>query len=1269
MKSLSTKNIEQFLKEIESLKAKVSVLEQYETDISTPKNNIIPSNLASFTWLENSPVCTKIIDVDFNLQYMSKSGVAKLKIDDINKFYGKPYPLNFYSDSFKIPMKDGLIEAKASGKPITQEASILDADGNEIWFNSTLIPINDTDGNLDYFLIVSSDITARKQAQIDLIESEEKLKQALQITGLGTFMFDDSTNLFETSPISDIILGIDNSYKRDIQGWENLVHPEDFENAQLLLDNTNTASVSSEFRIIRPKDKKTIWLLGHAKLEFNTNGIRTKITGTIQDISSRKEAEKTIRENQDFNESLLKTSPNIIYVHDLNKKRNVYNNNGGVKILGYSKQELIDFGDRFISLYMHPDDYKTYTNKTIERYGIMKDGEVIDLEYRIRYKNGNYRWLHSRETIFKRSENGEPSQIFGIAGDITERKEAEKIIRDSQDFNESLLKTSPDIIYVYDIIEQKNVYSNEGNLKVLGYTPKEIENYGENLISNLMHPTDYKFYLDNIIPKYQHAKDGQIIEYENRLKHKNGSWCWLHSKETIFKRTQDGTPSQIFGIAGNITERKIAEEKLRASQANLKSTFDISPSIISTVNLTTGYFMNVSPAVTRILGFTPEELISRPFIEFIHPDDRPRTTDKVVEKKENKIFTAFENRYLCKDGGYKWIAWQGTAPNENGIVTAIGSDIDLKKQNEEKLKLSAERFERWKSSNFIGILQSNTKGDIIDANDTILDMLGYTKAELLDGKLNWAKLTPPEFLSQDAKAIKEAEEKGFWTPFEKEYYHKDGHRIPIIIGGTLFKETQNEFIVFVINLTESKETEKDLKESEEFLNLTGEVAKVGGWELNLASNMVKWSKETKSIHEVSLDYQPCLDTAISFYHPEDQERVKKLVSDAIENGNLYSYEARIITAKGNQKFVKATGQPVFKDGKCVRLYGAFQDITERKKVDEELENYRKQLETENVLLKKEFSLSFSYEDIVYASDEISNVLTQVEQVASTDATVLILGETGTGKELIAKAIHNTSNRKNNSLIRVNCGAIPSELIESELFGHVKGSFTGAINNRIGKFELADGGTIFLDEIGELPLNLQPKLLRAIQEGEIEPIGSSELRKLDVRIIAATNKNLKQEVLEKHFREDLYFRLNVFPIDIPPLRKRIEDIAVLTDYFVNKYTKKHGKHIKYISDGTIQQMKSYNWPGNVRELENLIERAVIISNQDVLVMQEFENTSPNKTNIKNHNKTLNEVQRDYILKILNETQWKIDGKKGAAVLLDIKPSTLRDRMKKLHIKRQ
>jgi transcriptional regulator with GAF, ATPase, and Fis domain len=340
---------------------------------------------------------------------------------------------------------------------------------------------------------------------------------------------------------------------------------------------------------------------------------------------------------------------------------------------------------------------------------------------------------------------------------------------------------------------------------------------------------------------------------------------------------------------------------------------------------------------------------------------------------------------------------------------------------------------------------------------------------------------------------------------------------------------------------------------------------------------------------------------------------------------------------------------------------------ELKIANKELKKLRTQLEQENFYLRNELDLVFNYEDMVYGSAEFSNVLTEVEKVAPTNATVLLLGESGTGKELLARAIHNTSLRNKKPLIKVNCSAIPRELIESELFGHKKGSFTGAFSDKTGKFELADGGSLFLDEIGELPLDMQPKILRFLQEGEIEVVGGTVLKKLDVRVIAATNRNLKQEIEKKQFREDLYFRLNVFPIDVPPLRKRKDDIPLLIEHFVDKFNKSYDRRIKFIPDDTMNKLKSYDWPGNIRELENLIERAAILSNGETLLIPGFESAAQQTKNpINNKDLSLDAAQRNHILQVLEQCDWKISGANGASALLDLKPSTLRDRMSKLGI---
>src|SRR5690606_12951714 len=276
-------------------------------------------------------------------------------------------------------------------------------------------------------------------------------------------------------------------------------------------------------------------------------------------------------------------------------------------------------------------------------------------------------------------------------------------------------------------------------------------------------------------------------------------------------------------------------------------------------------------------------------------------------------------------------------------------------------------------------------------------------------------------------------------------------------------------------------------------------------------------------------------------------------------------------------------------------------------------------------------------------------LHQVNQVAPTETTVLVTGESGTGKELLASAIHNNSTRKDRPLIKVNCATLPKDLIESELFGHRKGAFTGAIANKVGKFTLADGGTIFLDEIGELPLELQPKLLRAIQEGEIDELGGTKTIKVDVRIIAATNRDLKEMIREGKFREDLYYRLNVFPIDNIPLRARKDDIPLLAQFFLKKYTVKAGKAFKRISKDTINVLLNYDFPGNIRELENLIERAVIVESGTTLKPGRW---LPERDNViaTNEFTSFESKQREYIVEVLNHTNWRVSGPNGAAVIL-------------------
>jgi transcriptional regulator with GAF, ATPase, and Fis domain len=354
--------------------------------------------------------------------------------------------------------------------------------------------------------------------------------------------------------------------------------------------------------------------------------------------------------------------------------------------------------------------------------------------------------------------------------------------------------------------------------------------------------------------------------------------------------------------------------------------------------------------------------------------------------------------------------------------------------------------------------------------------------------------------------------------------------------------------------------------------------------------------------------------------------------------------------------------------------GVSVDVTQRRQMEIELrdnlaeiERLKNQLEKENLYLREEIKGNKGYENFVGKSNAHDYVLFKVKQVAPTDATVLILGETGTGKGMIAHAIHEMSARRDHPMVTVDCTALPANLIESELFGREKGAFTGAHAKQIGRFEVADGGTIFLDEIGEMPLELQAKLLRTIQEGEFERLGSPRTIKVDVRVIAATSRNLKAEIQNKRFREDLYYRINVFPISIPALRMRKDDIPLLVAHFIDKYARKMGRRYETVPENTMKFLQDQLWPGNVRELEHIIERAVIISPGPVLQLADVPVTEASKTK-KASSKGLVAMEREHILRALEETCWKINGKTGAASLLGLHPSTLRFRLKKLDIKR-
>jgi formate hydrogenlyase transcriptional activator len=481
----------------------------------------------------------------------------------------------------------------------------------------------------------------------------------------------------------------------------------------------------------------------------------------------------------------------------------------------------------------------------------------------------------------------------------------------------------------------------------------------------------------------------------------------------------------------------------------------------------------------------------------------------------------------------------------------------------------------------------------------------------------------------------------------------------------------------VLDITERKAAENRLRESEARFRTVADSAPVLIW-------MSGTDKLCNFFNQPWLDFtgrtleQEMGNGWADGVHPDDFEGCLQRYQESFDARQSFVMQYRLKRHDGEYRWILDNGVPRFDaQGNFAGYIGSCVDITERKQREEELyaalaevRRLKDQLHHENEYLRQEANAQLSQDKIVGQSPAIRRILAQVDQVAATDATVLLLGETGTGKEMVASAIHDRSPRRERVMVRVNCAAIPTALIESELFGREKGAYTGALSKQIGRFELADNSTLFLDEVGELPMDVQVKLLRVLEEKRIERLGSSKPVKVDIRIITATNRDLEKSVREGTFRKDLYYRLNVFPISVPPLRERREDLPQLVGTFIGEFSKTLGKNIESISSDSLEAIQQYAWPGNVRELRNVIERAMIIATGPRLKIGVPKAKPPGTINgATARSLTIKDTERDHILSVLEMTNWRVRGKKGAAEILAIHPSTLESRMAKLGIARK
>lgn len=736
-----------------------------------------------------------------------------------------------------------------------------------------------------------------------------------------------------------------------------------------------------------------------------------------------------------------------------------------------------------------------------------------------------------------------------------------------------------------------------------------------------------------------------------------------------------GQPAGGNGPQSDTTERRpgslTSEDRERTSRALLNATAD--SALLIDKN---GIIIDANKNLAASLGKSRERILGTVIYDYFPPN--------LTEQRRRKEFEAAREKKLVRFEDYRNERWM-----ENSVYPVFDShgelvqfaifshDITHRKEIEHALKQERDKTNTYLDLAEVILMALDKNGHITLINRKGCNLLGYSHHQLV-GK-NFFNTFIPDGLKTKIREVFQdiLEEK---SPLQ-EYYEnpiltKSGEQKIIAWHNTVLRNETGKITGTLSSgedITKRKMTEKALRESERYYRTLFESASdtifimedVSFLECNQqALNLFRCSRE-HLLGKNPMDFSPP-------FQPDGQDSREKAnrIIEKVRKGLPQSFEWRHRRPDGGLFDAEVHLAPLnLKDQK--RFIAVVRDITERKKAEELLNNalaevrrMKEAAEAKNIYLFKEIQIARQHGDIIGQSESIKSVLALAEQVAKTDSTVLILGETGTGKELLARAIHNMSSRRERPLVTVNCAAIPGTLVESELFGREKGAYTGAATRQIGRFEIANKSTIFLDEIGELSLEIQAKLLRVIQEGQIERLGSARTIAVDVRIIAATHKNLEQEINEEKFRRDLFYRLNVFPISIPPLRDRKEDIPILVWSFVDEMGGKMGKRIEKIPQQSIDALQNHDWPGNIRELRNVVERAMILSGDAILRIPPL---SP-RTDETGEIKTIAEVERQHIIDILESTGWRVRGKDGAAEILGMKPTTLESRMQKLHIKR-
>jgi len=688
-------------------------------------------------------------------------------------------------------------------------------------------------------------------------------------------------------------------------------------------------------------------------------------------------------------------------------------------------------------------------------------------------------------------------------------------------------------------------------------------------------------------------------------------------------------------------------------------------------------------------GLTAKQALDSGWQVAIHPDDLPRILETFREALNSVKPYEVEGRFRRFDGEFRWFLFRGSPLRDRSGKVAkwygTNTDLEERKRAEDALRKSEERWRSVFENSAIGVVLTDLFGRFLATNHVFQAMVGYTEEELR--AVNFLDLTHEDYRQANWALITElVEGKRRQFQIEKKYRRKEGSLVWVSNNVSLVPGTERvpRFIMALSeDITERKRAEDTLRASEASCLDAQRLTRTWCWRHEVLTGKMTVTPEGLAVNGIEPeDDASSADFYFRRMHPKDRPEVEQAYAAALLRKTEFEADFRIVLPDGTIKNIRSIGHPILDErGDVVEFVGASIDVTEHhraradlEKAFEEIKRLRDQLRDENVVLREQIDQAFMFEEIVGTSSGLQGVLSRLMKVAPTDSSVLVSGETGTGKELVARAIHKRSRRSERAFVSVNCAALAPSLISSELFGHEKGAFTGAMQRRLGRFELANGGTIFLDEIGELPLDTQVALLRVLQEREFERVGGTQSVKIDVRVIAATNRDLEAAVANGTFRPDLYYRLNVFPIQVPPLRERQDDVLMLLEHFVHRFAQKMGKHFKKIDKRTVELFRSYPWPGNIRELQNVVERSVIVSSDGVFCVDAaWLSRDSRRVSLPQQPEPVDgdenaSRERQIIEDALARSRGRVSGPDGAAARLRVPPSTLEHRIKKLRIRK-